>query len=243
MKLKLFLTLASTLLLVPAVSSAIPVTLTFDSGAYDPTITSPSGIEHGPFDWLESGVRIAGFWAIDVGTAQGGYLQGHTHIDSDPDILTGFAEKTHSWTGDLQGLEISLINGGTFDLVSIDYDIEALDAWTDYQQRLPWSFAVEDPQIVVTESFDPSAPDFESQWTAFDALEDGNWRTRDWHTLSVTGFDDVTSVMISQTAFLTWIDNIVIDVHGPTVPVPEPSTAMLLGLGLAGLTRRRTTHA
>jgi len=228
-------------LLLPAESFATQVTLTFDSGGYDPTIVSPSGAEHGPFDWIESGVRIAGFWAADVATPEGTYLQGHTHLTSKSYNPPGLAERTHSLTGDLVGLEISLLNGGRFDLVSLDYDVESLDTTDPKLQRLPWSFAVDDPKVVLSELFDPTLSDFESQWTAYDALEDGVFNSHDWHTLSVDDFQGVTRILISQTAFQTYFDNIVIDILAPSLATPEPPTSLLMGLGFAVLVRRRTS--
>jgi len=239
MKLPLYAAAVFAALLLPADAFATLVTLTFDSGGYDPTIVAPSGAEHGPFDWIEAGVRIAGFWAADVATPDGTYLQGHTHLTSKPYNPPGLAERTHSLTGDLVGLEISLLNGGTFDLVSLDYDVETLDTTDPQLQRLPWSFDVGDPKIVISELFDPTASDFESQWTAYDALEDGVFSSHDWHTLSVDDFQGVTRILISQTAFQTYLDNIVIDISAPPPATPEPPTTLLVGLGLVALARRR----
>jgi hypothetical protein len=223
-------------LLAPSATSATQITLTYDTGQHDDTIVGPGGQFHGPFDWLESGARIAGFWALEVGTPTGRYEQGHVHTGVDSGNPTGIAGSTHAWTGDLQGIEVSLEGGGTFDLISIDYDVRALDSFDPAAQRLPWSYPTSDPQLLATRDFDPSVSDFESQWTGFAAQDDANWRTHDWYTMSFTGagFENLTSVMIAQSASFTWFDNVVIDVHALTT-APEPGTAILVALGLLGL--------
>ena len=237
------------MLALPLTALATPVTLTFDLGAEDTSISDPTGEFHGPYAWLEAGARIDGFWAQKVGTPNGEYVLGHTHRSDNvyqPNEIAPFgfvAEYTHAFTDDLQGLVISLESGGTFDLLSIDYDVwfpERLD--DENLQRLPWSFAASDPKILLATGFDPSAADFESQWTAFDAISDLDEPGEgDWHTLDLSGagLTNLTSIMISQTAAATWLDNIVIDVHDSVTPVPEPSSALLIGLGLSLLTRGR----
>ncbi len=241
-------------LFLPLVALATPLTLTFDLGFMDTTITDPTGDYHGPYAWLEGGARISGFWAQNVGTAQGAHVLGHIHPSDHVGQPIEYApygymtEYTHSYAGDLQGLIISLENGGTFDLVSLDYDVQFLEAPGDpWLERLPWSFAASDPQILLATSFDPSAPDFESQWTAFDAISTahGTPYDVDFHTLdfSAAAFTNLTSIMISQTAAQTFFDNIVIDVHDGLTPVPEPSTALLMAIGLAARARSSKAEA
>ena len=229
-------------LAAPGLALAAPVTITFDTGYDDTSITDPTGDFHGPYAWIEKGVRVSGFWALDVGTPEGRFGLGHYHPNFNPrqpasQATDGYvSEYTHAYFGDLQGLVITLEDGGTFDLLSVNYDVWHPELPSEPElARLPWSFAASAPQIIATDSFDPSLPDFESQWNAFPATyvptpaDEGNWHTVDFTTAALTG---LTSVMISQTAALTWLDNIVIDVHEPAIPTPEPSTALLLGLGL-----------
>lgn len=227
------------LLSVPGLASATPLTLTFDVGAWDETITPEnSGGLHGPYAWMENGARIEGFWATDVGTTAGDYQQGHLHpVDGRVGRDTGVYESTHSWTGDMLGLIITLDTGGTFDLVSIDYKVTSLERTGDpLQERLPWTYDVSDPHLLAATSYDPTNPDIEADWTGFAAAETA------WTTLTFTGFDDLTSVLLTQTAHNYWLDNIVIEVHDMG-PVPEPSTALLIGLGLGVLATGRRRAA
>ena len=121
--------LISALLVLPSIASATLMTLTFDDGAHDETIEFPGGILHGPYDWIESnGIRAAGFWAFDVGTPDAIFQQGHTHIREN--FFGDAAERQHAWTNDLQGLFISLEEGQSFDIVSIDYTIRSRETLT-----------------------------------------------------------------------------------------------------------------
>lgn len=236
---------AASLVLAAGAASAVPITVTFDRGGLDETIYDPD--YHGPYAWVEEGVRVSGFWAEQVGQPTGHHVTGHIHpgdnvlVESERAPYGYQAESTHSWTDGLQGLVITLENGGTFDLISMDYDVWFLERTEDPAfDLLPWSWDPSDPKILVSESFDPSLPDFESQWTAFDAISnldapgEGDWHTVDFAASG--GFTNLTSIMITQSAALTWFDNIVIDTN-TTTPVPEPSTALLLGLGLMAAAR------
>ena len=210
------------------------VVITFDQGFEDPTIINPGGEIHGPFDWLESGVRIAGFWATDIGGPGAKFQQGHLHPQ--PGFggpQDGIAESMHAWTDDLQGLYITIENGATFSLVSIDYSVSYPESTNSDTQRYPWSFGVDDAQLLIATSFDPTVSDIEGQWTPFSAptaLYDP------WFTRPITGFDDVSGVFVTQSAAGLRVDTIVLEVASVVVgePVPlSPAVALALVLVLS----------
>jgi len=240
-KLKAFTTLimgAIALLMVPSIASATLMTLTFDDGAYDESIVYTGGELHGPYDWVESnGIRAAGVWAFDVGTPGAIFQQGHTHLA--PDYFgNDYRERMHSWTDDLQGLVISLESGQAFDIVSIDYSIRNREDLSDpYQQRLDWVWGPEDAQLLLSTSFDPTVADLESQWTNI-SVDDFGLPYNPWFTTNVSGFTNITSFYLSHTINQMQVNNIVLNVYDVD-PIPEPSTALLIGLGLTALASRR----
>jgi len=140
----------------------------------------------------------------------------------------------HAWTNDLQGLYISLESGASFDVLSIDYSIKSRELTEPSMQRLGWSTGADDAQLLLSTFPDPQRADFESQWTAF-SIDDDGLSYRPWFTRSIIGFDNVTGFYVSQTIAALKIDTIVLDVHPTSNVVPEPTTALLLGLGLAGI--------
>jgi len=229
--------------IAPGVASATRMTLTFDDGAYDETILYPGGNLHGPYDWVESnGIRAAGFWAVDVGTPSAFFQLGHTHVQPNfsgrPD---GQYERMHSWTSDLQGLYISLESGVSFDVISIDYSIKERDTTTPDLQRLDWAAGPDDAQLLLSTSFDPTASNLESQWTQF-AIDDKGLPYTPWFTQLISGFEGVDGFYLSHTLAGLAIDSIVLEVQSAS-SVPEPTSALLVGLGLVGLATRRSRRS
>ena len=226
-------------LLSPVSALGATLTLTFDDGAYDDTIVH-NGVPgvHGPFAWIESnGIRADGFWARDVGTPDAYFELGHTHIQQNwSGRVDGRANHNHAWTNDLQGLLISMEDGSRFDIVSIDFRLAATVFDHPDFEKLDWIWADDDPQMLISTSFDPTNPDPSSEFTAFGIDTSHLPFPRWWHTLQVTGFENITSFYLSDTLAFLDVDTIKLRVHDP-VSVPEVGTLSLMALGTLGLVR------
>lgn len=240
-------TLAITLPGLAAANTSF-VTITFDSGYFDPN--PPVGTDGTP-DHYEAGAIAAGFWWDDAGTPAASINPlPHTHIEFDNESFSLVAVP-HSWRDALQGLRISLADDSPFSVVSVDYRLERRDPPPNQAfalRRLPWSYALDDVQLILAENPSPATPDFvtfESQWSTF-SIDDGSVldlgggltdplqpaASTMWQTMPITGLDDVTQFYISHTGAAVMIDNIVLSVPDGGSGIPEPSTAVLLGLGL-----------
>lgn len=252
----LTLGLAGAGLLAPGLAAADTITITFENGFYDPN--PPATGQHGPYDYLEAGARYAGFWFENAGTPTGTPVVGHTHFLWD-DSAMSVVDNPHSWQGGMQGGVISLLDGASFSVVSIDYRVTRRAPW-DYPDPnsqlalLPWSYALDDVQMMLATSPTAATPDFasfESQWTSF-SIDDGSQRDlgggvfdplqtaadSPWRTLSVSGFENVSQLFIGHTGTDVAIDSIVLEVGGG-VATPEPGTAVLVSVGLGILAGRR----
>jgi len=250
--------LVGLVLVTPSAALAATITITFENGFYDPN--PPATGQHGPYDYLEAGARYAGFWFEQAGTP-GGYEEvGHTHILWD-DRASSLVDNPHSWWSAMQGGVVTMQDGSPFTLVSIDYRLSRREPWdgpdpNSQFARLPWSYAYDDVQLLLSEDASAATPDFasfESQWTAF-GIDDGSqrdlgggvfdpyWTASEspWRTLSPTGFTDIDRLFIGHSGADVQIDSIVIETGGGGGgEVPEPGTALLVSLGLAILAARR----
>lgn len=242
-------------LLLAGPAAGSPITITFDSGGYDPN-PAPCN-QHGPYDYLEGGARIEGFWLQDYGLPSAEVICGHTHIDttSYPGV-TGDAIKNHQWKDGVQGIRITLENNQAFSVLSIDTRVS--ERWfgdTKPQfERPDWSWDADDVHMLVSTTFNlanslnHSLTQIESYFTAY-SIDDqtiysygdaqGNTQTRPNRPGRTTPFSTTQLQNNIGTEFYflstggTYFDNIVL------VETPEPGTAVLLGLGLAFLGARQ----
>ena len=225
---------------------ASTVTLTFDSGGHDP---NPAACNfHGPYDYIEDGARIGGVWLQDHGLPTADLRCGHTHIDPTTySGATGDSIMDHPWLNAVQVLKITLESGEAFRVDSIDTRVRY--RWLGEVQpnfaRPDWSWSEDHVHMLLSSSFDPTTAIYESlaqietYFTAFsiddqtiyysgsDPRPNRPARTSPFITTQIQGISGTEVYMLSTGG--TYFDNITLTV------IPEPSTALLMGLGLAFL--------
>ena len=242
-----------------SVQASSIITIDFQGGEFDP---NAPGSNIGRPAYLQDGARYDGFWMEDLGTPDAYYRFPHTHIRGGSLSPAGStADYPHSWTDGLQGAFLTIEDGSSFELISIDYKI--LQRYPQpispsQFERLPWSFGLQDVQIVVAESVElvvPDFPSFESQWTAF-PIDDGSELDlgggltdpafpadgipMQTLTFSGAGFENLSQVYIGHTARELIFDNVVLRVLDDGTSIPEPGTATLLLTGLVWVALRQS---
>jgi hypothetical protein len=162
---------------------------------------------------------IEAFWAQNIGSASGGFTNGHFHPS------TG-EEQHFNLSTDLQGFFIQRSDLADFSFSAIDYIVRSSSP------AIP-GYSSSSASLLFSETFNPTAS-VVSQFTAFGVGGGGASGT-----LSVTGFDDVSRVFISSSSSV-FFDNPVVGA-AVVAAVPEPATALLVGGGLLaiGWARRR----
>jgi hypothetical protein len=121
----------------------------------------------------ERGMHVEGMWVPNDGTE---FITGHFHSLADGLETSHGFETAPGLGGDLQGFYIEAIDGGTFDLVSLDYELQA---------STPAS------NILVSEVYDPLLP-AASQFTAYPIVPEGAYET-----LVFSEFWDLTTLFIA----------------------------------------------
>ncbi|ACK65145.1 hypothetical protein PCC8801_1070 [Rippkaea orientalis PCC 8801] len=156
--------------------------------------------------FVEDGVNVEAFSARQTGGDPGHFHEGgHFHASNS-------YEAQHYTAGDnLLGVKLTLANGGSFDLVSLDYQLRNIAS------GIINGFTADDIKILITTNFNPTEPVL-GQFVEYSI---GNDITQPFQTLSLTTFENMTQVYIASSAGVNF-DNITL------APIPEPS--LLLGL-------------
>jgi len=222
--------------LVASAASADLHTVTFTNVTGVPTSHNPdSGGRLMPtaHNFVEAGVHMEAFWvpnAFDAWQAShwstGFRPDAHFHhLENGYETSHGFSSHPTLPGRDLSGFYLEMEDGGTFDLVSLDYRLLSLPQGTNL-----WISTDFDP-------FNPSASDF----TLFSVGQQSTFQT-----LLINGFTGLDHVFISADMGTNGVqrvlwDNIVLStpVTASTAPIPGAVILACVGFGLTRFARRR----
>jgi hypothetical protein len=166
----------------------------------------PPGIgPHNP-SFVENGLHVEAFWAIDVGRKSGHFIAGHFHPK---DLSTGFEGQHYGARRELHGLFIRATNGKPLTLKSLNYRVTKN---RELGRNLSIDrFSIHDVSIFVGTSFDPTQP-LLGQLIPFSVGPPiGNDITLPFFTLVISGFEGVTELFIASSTSVDF-DDIVVEV-------------------------------
>ena len=158
----------------------------------------------------ENGFLVEAFWAVEVGSKVGHFIQGHFHPK---DLATGFEGQHYGGRRELHGLFIKAEDGKPFNLKSLRCRVTRNRELPDRNRSID-GFSLYDVQILISTSFDPGQPLW-GQLVPFSVGPPvGNDLDQPFSTLSISGFNEVTQVFIASSASVDF-DDIVLDDLSP----------------------------
>ena len=207
------ITAATALELVTGVSTEVEAAIiNFDADTYafsNPNTCTPQLPDTGGKCFVEDGFNVEAFSAQGIGTPAAFYSDGaHFHASN------SYEAQHYNDVDRLLGIYLTLVDGGTFSLESLDYQLrENSDAIAGY--------STDDTKILISTTFDPTEPVLGQ----FTEVSLGNQLGLPFQTLNLTEFEDITQVYIASSGDVNF-DNITAN------SIPEPSS--LVGLLLVG---------
>lgn len=158
--------------------------------------------------FIEDGMWVEAFWAINIGKAESTFIRGHFHP---ADVSAGFEGQHFGERRELHGLLIKSVDGRPFWLKSLRYRLTR-NRELQGQDRSIEGFSRVSVSILIGTSFTPVLS-LRSQFSVFPVGQPlGNELNLPFETLYVTGFEFVTQVLIASTASVDLTD-IVIHMH------------------------------
>ncbi|MEL4895672.1 PEP-CTERM sorting domain-containing protein [Crocosphaera sp. Alani8] len=175
--------------------------------------------------FVEDGFNVEAFSAQGIGTEDAFFSEGsHFHARG------SYEAQHYSDVDRLLGIYLTLVDGGTFSLESLDYQLRD-------NTRAISGYSTDDTKILISTTFDPTQP-VSGQFVEYSL---GSDLPSMFETLDITGFENITQVYISSSGDVNF-DNITtseIPEGADPNSVPEPGTLLgLLTLGTMGFVSR-----
>jgi hypothetical protein len=166
----------------------------------------PPGIGSSNPSFVESGVHVEAFWAIDVGRRSGHFITGHFHPN---DLSTGFEGQHYGAHRELHGLFIKTADGKPFALRSLKYRVTQN---RELGRNLSIDrFSIHDVTVLIGTPFDPTQPILGQLIPISVGPPIGNDATLPFFTLYLSAFEGVSQLFIASSASVDF-DDIVVEV-------------------------------
>ena len=159
-------------------------------------------------NFVENGMYVEAFWAINIGTPNGVFIAGHFHPR---DLSLGFEGQHYGARGELHGLYIRAVDGTPFGLKRMRYRVTRNRELVGRNVSIE-GFSLFNVKILVSTHFTPIGTVLGQfiQFPVGPAV--GNDDTLPWGELEISGFDYVTQLFITSSASVDF-DDLVFEVH------------------------------
>ena len=159
-------------------------------------------------NFVESGMYVEAFWAINIGTPNGVFIAGHFHPRN---LSLGFEAQHYGSRGELHGLFIRAVDGTPFGLKRLRYRVTRNRELVGRNVSIE-GFSLFDVKILVGTHFTPIGTVL-GQFIQFPVGPPiGNEESLPWFDLEISGFDYVTQLFITSSASVDF-DDLVFEVH------------------------------
>ena len=221
----LSLTSATALALVTGITTEVKAAVIgFDADIYagsNPSTCTPQLPDMGGKCFLEDGFNVEAFSAREIGTPTAFYSEGgHFHSRN------SYEAQHYSGTDRLLGVYLTKENGGTFSLVSLDYQLRGNTRAID-------GYSTEDTKVLVSTTFDPKQPVLGQ----FQEYSLGSNLPDMFETLTLSEFENITQVYIASSGDVNF-DNITTtttEIPEEDTPSSVPESSALVGLLTLGV--------
>ena len=198
-----------------------------DTYAYsNPNTCNPQLPDTGGKCFVEDGFNVEAFSARNIGTPDAFYSEGgHFHSSN------SYEAQHYSGVDRLLGIYLTLVDGGTFSLESLDYQLRD-------NTRAISGYSTDDTKILVSTTFDPTQP-VSGQFMEYSL---GSDLPSMFETLNLSEFEDITQVYIASSGDVNFDNITTIEIPQSNNPNSVPESSSLLGLltlGTMGFCFRR----